>query len=99
MNAYSQFVTYTQLPFAGRPGFANDVTFGNPELRNERAREWELGAEVGLFRGRVGAEATYYDRLVSELGRQLDLAAFAAAWAAGRAMPLAQATAAATEIS
>jgi TonB-dependent starch-binding outer membrane protein SusC len=67
VNAYSQYVTYTQLPFAGRPGFANDITFGNPELRNERAREWEVGAEVGLLGGRVGAEGTYYDRLVSDL--------------------------------
>jgi hypothetical protein len=39
------------------------------------------------------------DRLVSELERQLGGAAFAAAWAAGRAMTLAQATAAATEIN
>jgi TonB-dependent SusC/RagA subfamily outer membrane receptor len=67
LNAYSQFISYTQLPFAGRPGFVNDVVFGNPDLRNERAREWEVGTEVGLLRGRVSAEATYYDRLVSDL--------------------------------
>ena len=67
VNAYSQFITYDQLPFAGRPGFVNAITFGNPNLKNERAREWEVGAEVGLFSGRVGAEATYYDRLVSDL--------------------------------
>jgi TonB-dependent SusC/RagA subfamily outer membrane receptor len=67
VNAYSQFVSYTQIPFAGRPGFANDVTFGNPDLRNERAREWELGTEAGVLGGRVGIEATYYDRLVSDL--------------------------------
>jgi TonB-dependent SusC/RagA subfamily outer membrane receptor len=67
VNAYSQFITYAQLPFAGRPGFGNDVTFGNPNLKNERAREWEVGAEVGLLGGRVGAEATYYNRLVSDL--------------------------------
>jgi TonB-dependent SusC/RagA subfamily outer membrane receptor len=67
LNAYSQYLTYVQLPFAGRPGFANDSTLGNPELRNERAREWEIGAEVGAFEGRVGAEVTYYDRLVSDL--------------------------------
>ncbi len=66
-NAYSQFVTYAQGPFAGRPGFANDITFGNPDLKNERAREWEVGAEVGLAGGRVGGEFTYYDRLVSDL--------------------------------
>lgn len=67
VNAYSQFVGYTQLPFAGRPGFVNDVTFGNPDLRNERAREWEVGTEVGLLSGRVGVEATYYDRVVNDL--------------------------------
>ena len=67
LNAYSQFVSYTQQPFAGRPGFANDVTYGNPDLRNERAREWEVGTEVGFLGGRAGLEATYYDRLVSDL--------------------------------
>jgi len=67
VNAYSQYVTFTQLPFAGRPGFVNDVNFGNPDLKNERAREWEIGAEVGLLSGRVGTEITYYDRLVSDL--------------------------------
>ncbi|MGQ0766836.1 MAG: TonB-dependent receptor domain-containing protein [Gemmatimonadota bacterium] len=67
VNAYSQFINFAQLPFAGRPGFVNDITFGNPSLRNERAREWEVGAEVGAFGGRVGAEATYYNRLVSDL--------------------------------
>lgn len=66
-NAYSQFITYTQLPFAGRPGFVNDVTYGNPNLRNERAREFEVGAEAGVLGGRVGVEATYYDRLVEDL--------------------------------
>ncbi|HEX6628124.1 MAG TPA: TonB-dependent receptor [Gemmatimonadaceae bacterium] len=67
LNAYSQFITYTQLPFAGRPGFVNDVTFGNPTLRNERAREWELGADMGFLSGRVASELTYYDRRVFDL--------------------------------
>ena len=67
VNAYSQYISYAQTPFAGRPGFANDVTFGNPNLKNERAREWEVGTELGLVNGRVGVEATYYDRLVEGL--------------------------------
>jgi TonB-dependent SusC/RagA subfamily outer membrane receptor len=67
VNAYSQYITYANLPFAGRPGFGNDVTFGNPNLRNERAREWEVGTELGLLDGRVGGELTYYNRLVSDL--------------------------------
>ena len=67
VNAYSQYISYANLPFAGRPGFGNDVVFGNPDLRNERAREWEVGTEVGLLDGRVGGELTYYNRLVSDL--------------------------------
>ena len=67
VNAYSQYISYAQAPFAGRPGFVNDITFGNPDLKNERAREWELGAELGMASGRVGLEATYYNRLVDGL--------------------------------
>jgi TonB-dependent SusC/RagA subfamily outer membrane receptor len=67
LNAYSQFIGYVQVPFGGRPGFANDVVFGNPTLKNERAREWELGTDIGFLNGRVSAEATYYNRLVSDL--------------------------------
>ena len=67
LNAYSQFITYTQAPFAGRPGFINDVTYGNPTLHNERAREWEVGTDLGFFGGHVALEATYYDRQVSDL--------------------------------
>ncbi len=67
VNAYSQYIAFAQLPFAGRPGFVNDVTFGNPTLRNERAREWEVGTETGLFNGKVSVDATYYNRLVSDL--------------------------------
>ena len=67
VNAYSQYISYAQAPFAGRPGFVNDITFGNPDLKNERAREWELGAELGMASGRVGLEGTYYNRLVDGL--------------------------------
>jgi TonB-dependent SusC/RagA subfamily outer membrane receptor len=67
VNAYSQFITYRTSAFGGRPGFTNDSVFGNPSLKNERAREWEVGAEIGLIGGRVGLEGTYYDRLVDDL--------------------------------
>ena len=67
VNAYSQFITYSTEPFAGRPGVSNATTFGNPDLKNERAREWEVGAELGFMDGRVGLEATYYDRIVDDL--------------------------------
>ena len=51
---------------------ADDASFlqstgGNPNLKNERAREWEVGTEVGFLGGKASAEATYYNRLVSDL--------------------------------
>jgi TonB-dependent SusC/RagA subfamily outer membrane receptor len=67
LNAYSQFISFRPAPFAGRPGFVNDTVFGNPNLRNERAREWELGGDIGFLGGRVATEATYYNRVVSDL--------------------------------
>jgi TonB-dependent SusC/RagA subfamily outer membrane receptor len=67
VNAYSQFVVMTAAPFAGRAGYVNDVTNGNPGLKNERAREWEVGAEAGFLNARIGTEVTYYNRLVSDL--------------------------------
>ena len=67
VNAYSQFITYRTSAFAGRPGFANDSVFGNPSLKNERAKEWEVGTEAGFMGGRIGVEATYYDRIVDDL--------------------------------
>jgi hypothetical protein len=67
VNAYSQYVTYANSAFGGRPGFVNDITFGNEQLKNERARELEFGTDIGAFGGRVGVEASYYDRRVSDL--------------------------------
>jgi TonB-dependent SusC/RagA subfamily outer membrane receptor len=65
--AYAQFNQYTQTPFAGRPGFVNDVVRGNPTLRNERTREWEVGTDWGFLNGRLGIEASYYDRLAKDV--------------------------------
>jgi TonB-dependent starch-binding outer membrane protein SusC len=67
LNAYAQFFGYSNTAFGGRPGFVNDITFGNPDLRDERSKEFEVGTEMGLLSGRVGLEATYYQRKVSDL--------------------------------
>ena len=67
LNAYSQYITFTPFAFAGRPGFSTDPNLGNPDLKNERAREWELGTEVGWWNGRIATDVTYYDRIVKDL--------------------------------
>jgi TonB-dependent SusC/RagA subfamily outer membrane receptor len=67
LNAYSRFDDYVAVSLDGKPGVVNSVTLGNEQLKPERQREWEIGADFGFWRDRVTLEATYYDKLVSDL--------------------------------
>lgn len=40
---------------------------GNPELRPERGREWELGFDASVLGGRLGLEFTYYDQTTADV--------------------------------
>jgi TonB-dependent SusC/RagA subfamily outer membrane receptor len=67
LNAYSRFDDYSPVSYDGKPGLVNSVTLGNPLLEPERQREWEVGADLSFRGDRVTLEATYYDKLVSDL--------------------------------
>ena len=67
LNAYSRYDDYASVSFDGKPGLVNSVTLGNEQLKPERQREVEYGADLGFFHNRLSAEATYYDKLVSGL--------------------------------
>jgi TonB-dependent starch-binding outer membrane protein SusC len=73
LNAYSRFDDYVTSELArsvnldNKPGVVNSVTLGNASLKPERQREWEIGADVGMLNDRIALEATYYDKLVSDL--------------------------------
>jgi TonB-dependent SusC/RagA subfamily outer membrane receptor len=67
LNAYSRFDDYIPVSFDNKPGVVNSVTLGNAALKPERQREWEIGADMGLLNDRISLEATYYDKLVSDL--------------------------------
>jgi TonB-linked SusC/RagA family outer membrane protein len=59
----TQTITATGTDFAG-------VTVGgtgNPDLRPELSREYELGFESALFEDRIGLEFTYYDKKTEDL--------------------------------
>lgn len=66
-NAYSRFDVYARTVNSGRAGLVNSVTLGNEDLKPERQREFEGGVDFGVLGGRVNAEVTYYDKLVSDL--------------------------------
>jgi hypothetical protein len=60
-GAFDKFATYgPALTFEG-PGIQQE-NLGNPDLKPERATEWEFGADLGFLDNRLGIEVTYWDR-------------------------------------
>ena len=49
-------------PFLGQPGASLTQTAGNPDLKPEQTTEYEVGFEARLLKGKVGIDATYYNR-------------------------------------
>ncbi|HEX8361906.1 MAG TPA: TonB-dependent receptor, partial [Longimicrobium sp.] len=41
--------------------------YGNPNLKPERGEEFELGFDLGIMDGRMGAEFTYYDKQMNDV--------------------------------
>jgi TonB-linked SusC/RagA family outer membrane protein len=48
------------FPFQGQSGFLLSSTLGNPDLKNERLNEYEVGLETKMFKNRIGLEASYF---------------------------------------
>ncbi|HEX2636890.1 MAG TPA: SusC/RagA family TonB-linked outer membrane protein [Gemmatimonadales bacterium] len=49
-------------------------SLGNPDLKPERSREFEVGLDAGLFRDRVSVELTYYNKLTKDALVERDIA-------------------------
>ncbi|MGN0021513.1 MAG: SusC/RagA family TonB-linked outer membrane protein [Sphingobacterium hotanense] len=54
--------TLVSFPFNGLAGYTLDNGAGNKDLKPEFTREYEVGAEVSLFSGRVNFEGSLYKR-------------------------------------
>ena len=57
----------------GNP-FTRDVTLGNPNLKEERVKEFEVGADLRFFRDRLSLGFTYYDRVTEDAILFVDVA-------------------------
>ncbi|HVH11400.1 MAG TPA: SusC/RagA family TonB-linked outer membrane protein, partial [Longimicrobium sp.] len=73
-SEYLNQVTYINVLYGGRPGLRPPTLAPNPELKPERQREYEFGADAGLLNDRVALEVTYYDKLTSDLVLSVPLA-------------------------
>ncbi|HEU0015785.1 MAG TPA: SusC/RagA family TonB-linked outer membrane protein, partial [Longimicrobium sp.] len=73
-SEYLNQVTYLNVSYGGRPGLRPPTLAPNLDLKPERQRELEFGADAGFFDDRVAIEATYYDKLTSDLVLSVPLA-------------------------
>lgn len=51
----------------GAPNQAGFTQLGNSGIKQERQKEFEAGVDLGLFGGKIGLEATYYNRKGTDL--------------------------------
>ena len=66
-GSFDRLSNYVFEPSGTNAGAVNSAQLGNPSLRPERQREWEAGADVELLGGRLGVEATYFNKRISDL--------------------------------
>jgi TonB-linked SusC/RagA family outer membrane protein len=69
ISPYSLLTSYNNavirnltFPFAGQSGFLISDILGNPNLKNERINEFEVGFEGGFFNNRISIEASYFNK-------------------------------------
>ncbi len=65
-SAFAKFTTYSARSSETGAGLGPS-NLGNPDLKPEVSTEWEGGAELGLFNDRIGFEATYWNRTVTDV--------------------------------
>lgn len=63
----SLFTSLNPTNIGGATGFSINPQQGNPLLEPEQSSELEFGADISLFNRKLGLEATYYIRNVTDL--------------------------------
>lgn len=54
------------FPINGVPGFTEGNVIGNPNLRPELSKEWEVGTDLRLFKGRMNADLAYFRKISTD---------------------------------
>src|SRR5204862_1950984 len=64
-GAFDKFTTFAPLASQAGPGLAPD-NLGNPDLKPEKATEWEAGAEIGILHDLAAVDVTYWNRVTRD---------------------------------
>ena len=67
IGAYSRFNTYAASSFIGRTSLTSSGTLANENVRPERQKELEFGADLGFFSNRLGLTVNVYNKKVNDL--------------------------------
>lgn len=54
------WTTGITFPFGGQAGYTADNTLGNPNLKPEKTKSFEIGADLKFLDNRLGVDLTYY---------------------------------------
>ena len=55
------------FPYQGQTGFSLGTTLGNPDLKHETMKSWEVGVDLRLFGNRIGIDASYFQNTNEDL--------------------------------
>lgn len=73
IGAYDRFIIYSPIVYTGG-GFAPRNQIGNVNIRPEIKTEWEGGADLQFFNGKLGLQFTVYDQKITDLVLPFNLA-------------------------
>ena len=58
---------FTNYPVGGVAGFEKYRRLGNPNLKNELSKDFEVGTELRFFANRIGIDLAYYTKITTDL--------------------------------
>ncbi|HMB90423.1 MAG TPA: TonB-dependent receptor, partial [Rhodothermales bacterium] len=67
IGAFDRFTNYFPQSYGGNPGLQPSSILGATDIKPERQREIEVGADLGLLNNRLAIEFTYYNQRTTDL--------------------------------
>jgi TonB-linked SusC/RagA family outer membrane protein len=67
IGAYSRFNLYSTNAYLGRSALFSSSTLANENVKPERQKEFEIGADLSFFNGRLGVQFNWYNKRVQDL--------------------------------
>lgn len=67
IGTYDRFWQFSPVPYLGQNTFTPSTRLANPDVRPERMREVEFGADFGLLKDRISLGITHYQQNITDL--------------------------------